>query len=240
MIVAHQVNQHFGRVVALDAVSFRIERGEVVALMGPSGAGKTTLLRILATYMAPSSGTVTLDARDTVRDSLEVRRRLGYLPEREPVYPEMRVSEYLTFRARLRGIHGRARRKRIREWLSRLGLMGLESALMGRLAKGETRRVLLADCLIGEPELLLLDEPTLGLDPWNAETIRKVLATLAGERTIVMSTHDPEEAGALCGKLLLLQRGGLAAFDSPAAVARARQAGSLAAVLTGLGRGRAG
>lgn len=238
MIVAHQLNQHFGRVVALDGVSFRIERGEVVALMGPSGAGKTTLLRILSTYMAPSSGTVTIGARDTVRESLEVRRMIGYLPEREPVYPELRVSEYLAFRARLRGIHGRARRKRIREWVSRLGLAGLESALMGRLAKGEARRVLLADCLVGEPEVLLLDEPTIGLDPWNAEAIRQVLAALAGERTVVMSTHDAEEAGRLCGRLLLLNRGVLEASDRPAAVVQARRAGSLADLLAGLGKER--
>ncbi|MEI7879653.1 MAG: ABC transporter ATP-binding protein, partial [bacterium] len=216
MINVENVTQKFGSVTALEGLSFQIERGESIALVGSSGAGKTTLLRILSTYMAPTSGKTLIAGHDGVTDSLCVRRLVGYLPEKDAIYPEMRVMEYLMFRARLRGLYGRTRVKRLREMVGRCGLAGLERALIGNLSKGETRRVLLADSLAGEPEVVLLDEPTLGLDPMNVDRIHALLAPLTGERTMIFSTHDMAEAEQLGSRIMILNKGKLAAFASPA------------------------
>ena len=231
MIVVHQLRQQFGRVTALSDLSFHIEKGEMIGLVGPSGAGKTTLLRVLATYMAPTSGSVMIGGHDVVAESLSVRRMVGYLPEKDPVYPEMRVMEYLAFRAKLRGLSGRTRTKRLRELIGRCGLAGLERALMGNLSKGEVRRVLLADCLVGEPEVLLLDEPTLGLDPVNGDRIRASFTLVKGERTGVFSTHDMVEAESLCTRVMILNRGTIAAFASPAELMQSRGVSTLGEVI---------
>jgi ABC-2 type transport system ATP-binding protein len=237
MIEVSHVSQRFGGVTALDDVSLRVERGEVVGLIGPSGAGKTTLLRLLACYMAPSQGAIGIDGHDTLRDSLAVRRRIGYLPEKDPIYGDMRVMEYLNFRARLKGLTGRARVKRLRELIGRCGLAGLERALMGKLSKGEVRRVLLADCLAGAPPVVLMDEPTLGLDPVNAERVRTVLARLAGEHTVVFSSHDMRESETLCGRVVLMNRGRIAASGAPATLMAERGATTLADVVAGVVKG---
>jgi ABC-2 type transport system ATP-binding protein len=207
MIEVVNLNKRFGRTVALDKVSFRIERGEKVALLGPNGAGKTTLLRILACFMAPSSGVVRIESLDTARRSLAVRERIGYLPEQSPLYSEMRVGEYLRFRGRLKGVTWRDRQKRIRELAERCGLRGLEGALLGRLSKGEARRVLLADCLLGAPDVLLLDEPTLGVDSVQGDGIRELLMGLSKDQTMLMSTHILDEAKRLCGRVIVLNQG---------------------------------
>lgn len=231
MIEVSHLKQQFGRVTALSDISFCISRGETIALIGPSGAGKTTLLRVLATYMAPTSGTVLIGGHDVTTQSLEIRRMLGYLPERDPIYPEMRVMEYLVFRARLRGLSGRTRVKRLRELIGRCGLAGLERALMGNLSKGEVRRVLLADCLVGEPELILMDEPTLGLDPVNGDRIRATFSHLKEERTLIFSTHDMAEAESLSTRVLILNRGSVAAFGAPAELIRQQNAANLGEVI---------
>lgn len=237
MIELSHVEQRFGRVVALQDVSLKIERGETVGLIGPSGAGKTTLLRLLSTYLTPSKGTVTVGGHNTARASLSVRKLIGYLPEKDPVYPEMRVLEYLTFRAGLKGLAGRPRAKRLRELIGRCGLAGLERALMGKLSKGEVRRVLLADCLAGDPAVVLMDEPTLGLDPVNATRIRALLMHLKGEHAVVFSSHDMAEAQALCGRVVVMNRGRIAADGTPAALMESHQAASLADVVTALAGG---
>jgi len=231
MIEVGHLSQRFGRVAALKDVSFHIDRGETVALIGPSGAGKTTLLRVLATYMAPTSGSVTVGGHDVVSESLKVRRIMGYMPEKDPLYPEMRVMEYLTFRARLRGLSGRTRTKRLRELIGRCGLAGLERAIMGNLSKGEVRRVLLADCLTAEPEVILLDEPTLGLDPVNTDRLRGLFSQLKAERTVVFSTHDMAEAESLGSRVMVLNRGAVTALAAPDVLMRERGVTSLAAVL---------
>ncbi len=210
------VTQRFGATTALDDVSLQVKHGEVVALVGPSGAGKSTLLRLMTSYIFPTAGTVQIGGVDTQEDSIRVRRMIGYLPERDAVYPEMRVMEYLSFRARLKGLTGRARQKKLRELVQRCGLGGVERALMGSLSKGETRRVLLADSLAGHPLVLLLDEPTLGLDPMNAERIQSFFVAPKDEGAVVFSTHDWREAETLATRVAVLNAGRLVAFESPA------------------------
>jgi ABC-2 type transport system ATP-binding protein len=216
MIDVENITQKFGSLLALEGLSFHVNRGESIALVGSSGAGKTTLLRILSTYMAPTSGQVRINGHDIFANSARVRRSIGYLPEKDAIYPEMRVMEYLTFRARLRRLYGRTRVKRLREMIGRCGLAGLERALIGNLSKGEIRRVLLADSLAGEPEVILLDEPTIGLDPMNVERIHTMLGSLKGERTLVFSTHDMAEAELLGSRVMILGRGQMIAFAPPA------------------------
>jgi ABC-2 type transport system ATP-binding protein len=216
MIDISHVHQQFGAVTALDDLSLQVARGQVVALVGPSGAGKTTLLRLMTSYLFPSLGTVRIGGVDTKEDSLRVRKMIGYLPERDAVYPDMRVMEYLLFRSRLKGLTGRARHKKLRELVQRCGLIGLERALLGSLSKGETRRVLLADSLAGNPALLLLDEPTLGLDPLSAERMQLLIASPKDEGTVVFSTHDWREAETLASHVAVLHNGRLVAFDTPA------------------------
>ena len=211
MIEVVKLRKCFGRAVALDGVSFRVERGERVALLGPNGAGKTTLLRILACYLPPSSGRVQVAGVDPASDSMAIRRITGYLPETTPLYPEMRVGEFLRLRARIKGVGWRDRPKRVREALQRCGLRELEGALLGRLSKGEARRVLVADCLLGAPEVLLLDEPTLGIDAVQSEAIRTLIGALDPQPTMLMATHDLAEARALCTRVLILVHGRLAA-----------------------------
>ena len=216
MVEISNVTQRFGAVTALSDLSLQVERGQVVALVGPSGAGKTTLLRLLSSYLFPSMGMVRINGVNTQENSLKVRQMIGYLPERDAVYPEMRVMEYLAFRARLKGLIGRARHKKLRELIQRCGLTGLERALMGSLSKGEARRVLLADSLVGGPALLLLDEPTLGLDPLSAERMQSLFASTGDDGTVVFSTHDWLEAETLATRVAVLQDGRLVAFEAPA------------------------
>lgn len=231
MIELSHVTQRFGRVTALSDVSLALDRGRIVALIGPSGAGKTTLLRLMAACLLPGEGTIRVDGVDTRADSRAVRRRVGYLPERDAVYPEMRVMEYLAFRARLKGLAGRARHKKLRELVGRCGLHGLENALLGNLSKGEARRVLLADSLSGTPPVVLLDEPTLGLDPANADRVRTLIAGAGAEGVVVFSTHDWNEARTLATHVAVLHRGRLVAYDTAAALtARTRAADFPAAV----------
>lgn len=197
-------------------VSLRVDRSQVVALVGPSGAGKSTLLRLVSSCLLPTEGSIHVGGVETRVDSREVRRMVGYLPERDAVYPEMRLMEYLSFRARLKGLAGRARHKRLRELAVRCGLRGMEGALLGNLSKGEVRRVLLADSLMGNPAVLLLDEPTLGLDPANAARVRSMVSAAGAESAVLFSTHDLGEAQALAARVAVLDHGRLVAFDAPA------------------------
>lgn len=236
MIEARELTKRFGRQAAIDGLSFRIDRGDSVALVGPSGAGKTTLLRLMAGYFAPSAGSLSVAGFNMASDSLGARRQVGYLPEADPIYREMRVGEYLQYRACLKGLSGRARTKRLRELVLRCGLAGLERAFLGRLSKGETRRVLLADALVAEPAIVLLDEPAIGLDPDSAERVRALIARHASERTVVFSTHDMAEAERLATKVLVLVRGRCVAFDAAAALKVAGGVASLSEVVARLTR----
>jgi len=214
MIKVENLTKRFGLTRAVDNVSFHVGRGEIVGFLGPNGAGKTTTMRILACFIAPTAGTVMIDGLDALRDSLEVRRRIGYLPENVPLYSEMRVREYLEFRGRLKGLGGRRLRARVDEVISRCSLGEVRRSVIGVLSKGYRQRVGLADALVHDPEVLLLDEPTIGLDPNQIRHIRDLIRSLAANHTILLSTHILPEAEMICGRVLIMHRGRVLASDT--------------------------
>ena len=221
--VSHLTKRYPGH-VAVDDVSFDVERGEIVAFLGPNGAGKTTTLRVLAGYLPASSGDVHVAGFDVAHDSLEVRRRIGYLPENCPLYPEMRVDEYLRFRARLKGVRGRAVRKRLDEVKNLCGIEDVGRRIIGHLSKGYRQRVGLAEVLVHEPDLLILDEPTVGLDPHQIRQVRELIVRLAARHTILLSTHILSEAEAVSQRVLIIHRGRIAASDTTDGLRARRQA----------------
>ncbi len=220
MIEVKHLTRRFAGVTAVDDLSFSVDAGEVTALLGPNGAGKTTTVRLLSGYLQPTGGTVTLGGLDLDRDAVEIRRHIGYLPENAPVYPELRVREHLEL---MGGLYGMSLRKRLQrmEWV--LGACGLADAadrIIGQLSRGYRQRVGLAAALLHDPDVLILDEPTAGLDPNQRRAIRDVIRGLAGSRTILLSTHSLSEAENLCHRALILHQGRLMALDTPANLRR--------------------
>lgn len=216
IIKVNNLTKRFSSGTAVDGISFEVQRGEMLGLLGPNGAGKTTTMRILAGYLAATEGCVQIDSLDVLEHSLEVRKRIGYLPENVSLYPEMRVDEYLYFRARLKGMRRRRLRSRIDEVKSLCGLHEVSGRIISHLSRGYHQRIGLADALIHEPELLLLDEPTIGLDPNQIRAIRELVKTLGQRHSIVLSTHFLSEAEMLCERVLILNHGKIVASDSPA------------------------
>ncbi len=192
---------------ALDDVSFEVRRGEIVALLGPNGAGKTTLMRILAGFLAPSAGDAELAGHSILEASLDARRQIGYLPEGVPLYPDMRVDEYLTHRARLRGVARAERRQRIDSAVADCGLGDRRRQIIGTLSRGYRQRVGLADAILARPPILILDEPTVGLDPNQIRDVRELVRALAREATVLLSTHILSEVEALAARVIILHRG---------------------------------
>jgi ABC-2 type transport system ATP-binding protein len=211
MIDVQHLSRRFGANVAVDDVSFRLERGEVVGFLGPNGAGKTTTMRVLTGFLPPSSGAVTVDGFDVLRDSLAVRARMGYLPESVPLYREHRVQEMLWFQGRLRGLSRAEAKRRAGTVLERVGLAERARSLIGSLSKGQRQRVGLAVALLPDPEVLVLDEPTSGLDPLQRIEVRTLIQALAKERTVLLSSHILPEIEATCPRLIILHRGRIAA-----------------------------
>ena len=216
MIEAIQLRKRYAGRTAVDAVSFHINAGEIVAFLGPNGAGKTTILRMLTGYLPPSSGRVTVAGIDVMDHPLPVRRLIGYLPEGCPLYPEMRVAEFLRFRAQLKGVPTRAARSRTAEVLEQCGLTDTGNRIIGQLSKGYRQRVGIADALVHNPDLLVLDEPTIGLDPHQLREIRDLIRQLGSRRTVLLSTHILSEAEAICHRVLIMDRGRIVASDTPA------------------------
>ncbi len=215
MIKVSHLTKRFAGCVAVDDLSFEVTRGEIVGFLGPNGAGKTTTMRILAGFLPASAGQAVVAGHDVLTDSLEVRRRIGYLPENVPLYPEMRVNEYLRFRGRLKGVPRRRLRVRVDEIKERCGLQEVGRRIIGQLSKGFRQRVGLAESLVNDPELLILDEPTIGLDPNQIRQVRDLIKDLARRHTILLSTHILSEVEVTCRRVLIINRGRIVASDSP-------------------------
>ncbi len=211
MIETRALAKRYGDVTALSDVSFRVETGEIVGFLGPNGAGKTTALRILSTYLTPDGGSATVAGHDVVREPMEVRRRLGYLPEQPPLYLDHTVVEYLGFCAALRGVPRGRIRPAVDAALQRCGLGDVRARLVGNLSKGYRQRVGLAQALVHGPQVLLLDEPTVGLDPHQIVEIRNLIRSLAGAHTVLLSSHLLPEVAMTCSKVVVVHRGRVAA-----------------------------
>lgn len=225
MICAREVSRHFGKMLAVRGVSFRVHRGEIVGLLGPNGAGKTTTLRMLSGFLRPSSGSVFIDGVDGYDGDQDVRDRVGYLPENTPLYGDMRVREYLAFRGRLKGMPRRYLRERIDAVMVVCDLRDRARSLIRTLSKGYRQRVGLADCLLHEPPCLILDEPTIGLDPNQIRHVRTLIQSLAETHTILISTHILSEAELLCDRVMIMNKGSIIAADTPSALAGLRKGG---------------
>ena len=225
MIEVENLARNYGARRAVDCVSFHVDRGEVVGFLGPNGAGKTTTMRMLACFLPPSAGSARVAGRDVVTESLEVRRRIGYMPENVPLYAEMRVGEYLAYRAELKGVSRGRCRGRIGDVIERCGLQDASRRVIGQLSKGFRQRVGLAEAMVHDPEILILDEPTIGLDPNQIRQVRALIRSLAPERTVILSTHILPEVEMTCGRVIILHQGRIVASDTPDALSRRMRLG---------------
>jgi len=214
-IAVTNLTKRFDATVALDHITFDVQPGEIMGFLGPNGAGKTTTLRILTGMIAPTEGTVQIDGLEVANHPVAVRRRIGYLPEHVALYPELRVQEYLRFRAGIKGLPARERRDRIGEVLDQCDLRPVTRRLIGRLSKGYRQRVALADALLGRPKILILDEPTVGLDPHQIRQTRDLITRLGRQATILLSTHILPEVEMLCHRVAIINRGRIVAVDTP-------------------------
>jgi len=230
VIRVHALRKTYGPTVAVDDLSFEADKGEIVGFLGPNGAGKTTTMRILTCFMPASAGEATVCGFDISTDPLEVRRRVGYMPENAPLYDEMRVTEYLKYRGRLKGLRGARLRERLGFVLDRCGLSDVRGRITGQLSKGYRQRVGLAASMINDPEVLILDEPTIGLDPNQIREVRELIRELGQRRTIVLSTHILPEVEAVADRIIIINHGRLVAQDTPEGLARLRGKGPVLAL----------
>ncbi len=233
MISVSNLVKHYGPHVAVDDVSFRVEKGQVVGFLGPNGAGKSTTLRILAGFLGKTSGKVEICGHDIEHESIEARRKVGYMPEASPLYPEMRVAEYLTFRAELKGVPRAKRRGHVDDAMEKASVFDVASTLIGKLSKGYRQRVGLADALVSNPPLLILDEPTAGLDPNQIRQVRELIASLAAEHTVLLSTHILSEVEQSCDRVVLIAKGKLLAEGKIAAIQKMRRTAALKVTVRG-------
>lgn len=215
MIEAQALTRRYGDTTAVDRVSFSVGEGEIVGILGPNGAGKTTTIRMITGFLPPTEGRVTVNGRDLFADPVRVRRDLGYLPENVALYSDMRVSEYLAYRARLEGLSRAEAKRRIPEAIQRCLLDEVRDQIIGTLSKGFRQRVGLATAILHRPKVLVLDEPTVGLDPKQIIKIRELIRELAGESTLLLSTHILPEVELLCGRVVIIDRGRIVAEGSP-------------------------
>jgi ABC-2 type transport system ATP-binding protein len=207
MIEVNRLTKYFGPVQAVDHISFSVDKGEIVGFLGLNGAGKTTTLRILTSYLPATSGIATVAGYDVMNQSLDVRRNIGYLPESVPLYPEMRVHEYIMFRAKLKGVPRAGRVQRVDYCLDRCRLREVRNRLVGTLSKGYRQRVGLADAMVHDPPILILDEPTAGLDPLQIKETLALLRELGEKHTVLLSTHILQEVEAVCERVIIINSG---------------------------------
>lgn len=233
MISVQNLVKRYGPKVAVDDLSFEVDRGEVVGFLGPNGAGKSTTLRILAGFLGATSGKVSVAGHDIVSESFEARQKLGYMPEAVPLYPEMRVAEYLQFRAELKRVPRAKRTARVGDAMQKANVHDVQNVVIGHLSKGYRQRVGLADALVAEPPLLVLDEPTAGLDPNQIREVREVVRELRKEHTVLLSTHILSEVEASCSRVVVIAKGKLVASGTMEEIARKRRSAGLVLVVRG-------
>ncbi|MBN1464263.1 ATP-binding cassette domain-containing protein [candidate division KSB1 bacterium] len=214
MIDVQQVSRYFGDVAAVNDISFKVEKGEIVGFLGPNAAGKTTAMRILTTYLPATSGTATVAGYDVHEQSMQVRKRIGYLPENPPLYQDMRVRDYLEFVAKIKGVAPADRKKAVDEAMDKVAISNVSDRVIKYLSKGYKQRVGLAQALVHNPEVLILDEPTVGLDPNQIIEVRQLIKSLAGNHTIILSTHILPEVSMTCERVVIINKGVIVATDT--------------------------
>jgi ABC-2 type transport system ATP-binding protein len=215
VIEVQHLTKRYGRVTAVDDVSFRVERGEILGFLGPNGAGKTTTMRILTGYMPATDGKAVVAGFDVFEQPIEAKRRTGYLPETPPLYPDMSVIEYLNFVANIKGVPSNEKRQRIQQVMARTRIDDMANRLCSKLSKGYRQRVGLAQSIIHNPDVLILDEPTAGLDPKQIIETRQLIKELAGDHTIILSTHILPEVSQTCQRVVIINKGRVVAVDTP-------------------------
>ena len=216
MIEVENLSKAYGAVKAVDNISFRVEKGQILGFLGPNGAGKTTTMRILTGYLPATSGTARIAGLDVFEKSLAVRKRIGYLPETPPIYPEMSVASYLDFVARIKQVPASVRLARVNRAMEMANITVKRNQLIKRLSRGYKQRVGLAQALVHDPEVIILDEPTVGLDPKQIIEVRNLIKSLAGTHTIILSTHILPEVSVTCDRVVIINHGRIVAEDSPA------------------------
>ncbi|MGE0493142.1 MAG: ABC transporter ATP-binding protein [Vulcanimicrobiota bacterium] len=215
MIAANKLTKVFGDKVAVDGLTFEVHKGEILGFLGPNAAGKTTTMRMLTGYFPPTSGTASIAGHDVSDESIEVRRSVGYLPEHVPLYHEMTTREFLTFAAAAKGIPGSEREKAVKLAMGRCNLGSVENQLIGTISRGYKQRVGLAQAIVNNPKVLILDEPTVGLDPAQIRDIRELIRELAESSTVILSTHILPEVSATCSRVIIIAEGKIKAIDTP-------------------------
>ncbi len=229
LVEARELVKRFGPLTAVDGVSFKVERGEVVGFLGPNGAGKSTAMKIISGFLEPTSGEARIDGHDSHTDAIAARRQLGYLPEGAPAYADMSVADFLNFIAAMHGLSKRQANDRLAELVERVALAEVWNQRIESLSKGFKRRVGIAQALVHDPDVLILDEPTDGLDPNQKHEMRSLIRAIAPQKAIIISTHILEEVEAVCGRAIIIARGRMLADATPEALlAKAPEAGSVA------------
>jgi ABC-2 type transport system ATP-binding protein len=214
MIQVKELVKTYADLTAVDHITFSVEKGDIVGLLGPNGAGKTTTMKILTCFMPATSGMAKVAGHDVFKESLEVRRHIGYMPENVPLYPEMRVNEFLSYRGQLKGLKGQYLINRMSAVIDACELGQVRTRIIDQLSKGNKQRVGLADALIGDPDLLVLDEPTIGLDPNQVRKVRELIKEIGRDRTVILSTHILPEVEMVCEKVIIMYKGKVVAQDS--------------------------
>ncbi len=220
MIKAENLKKLYGRVTAVDGITFEVSEGEILGFLGPNGAGKSSTMRMVTGYSPPTSGTAIVAGFDITKDSLKARQHIGYLPENTPLYHEMNVLSYLGFTAQVKGVSPGDRASHIRHVMEETGIDHVANRTVGKLSKGYRQRVGLAQALIGDPKILILDEPTVGLDPNQIREIRDLIKNMAGKRTVILSTHILPEVSMVCERVMIIHEGKLVASDAVGALSK--------------------
>src|SRR5262249_19611622 len=236
MIEVESLTKRYGRATAVDGISFKVEKGEILGFLGPNGAGKTTTMRILTCYLPPTEGKATVAGHDVFAEPMEVKKRVGYLPETPPLYPAMEVGEYLDFCARIKGVSAAERKARVGDAIEKCRVGDVRDKLIAKLSKGYRQRVGLAQAILHNPDVLILDEPTAGLDPKQIIETRQLIKELAGDHTIILSTHILPEVSQTCNRVVIINKGRVVAVDTPENLTtRLRRSKSIYVQVDGIG-----